>query len=107
MVKHSQSFQNSKFAMLLQYLKREARYRVDFLHVDKYQRFLQIDAIIFRVCVCVYVVFVCVCVCVWSGIPKLPKIRSLLFFLQYLKEVSGKLIFCMQISMKLFQKLIL
>ena len=66
MVKHSQSFQNSKFAMLLQYLKREARYRVDFLHVDKYQRFLQIDAIIFRVCVCACGVCVCLCVCVVS-----------------------------------------
>ena len=79
MVKHSQSFQNSKFAMLLQYLKRESGDGADILHVDKYQRFLQIDAIIFGVCVCV-------CVCAWPAIPKLPKIRSLLFLCNILKK---------------------
>ena len=36
-VKHSQFFQNSKFTMSLQYLKREVRDEVDFLHVDKHQ----------------------------------------------------------------------
>ena len=35
MIKHSQSFQNSKFANL-QYLKKEIRDEVDFLHVDKH-----------------------------------------------------------------------
>ena len=29
--------------MSLQYLKKEVRYEVDFLHVDKHQSFLQID----------------------------------------------------------------
>ena len=43
MVKHSQSFQNSKFAMFLQYLKREVRDEVDFLNADKHQSFLQVD----------------------------------------------------------------
>ena len=42
MVKHSQSFQNSKFAMSLQYLKKEVRDEVDFLHADKHQSFLQV-----------------------------------------------------------------
>ena len=42
-VKHSQSFQNSKFTMYLQYIKKEVRDEVDFLHVDKYQSFLQVD----------------------------------------------------------------
>ena len=42
MVKHSQSSQNSKFAMFLQYLKKEAR-DVDFLHADKHQSFRQVD----------------------------------------------------------------
>ena len=40
---HSQSFQNSKFAMSLQYLKKEVRDEVDFLHADKHQSFLQVD----------------------------------------------------------------
>ena len=46
MVKHSQSYQNSKFAMSLQYLKKEVRDEVDFLHADKHQSFLQGDTII-------------------------------------------------------------
>ena len=36
MIKHSQSSQNSKFAMSLQYLKKEVRDEFDFLHVDKH-----------------------------------------------------------------------
>ena len=43
MVKHSQSSQNSKFAMSLQYLKKEVRDEVDFLHADKHQSELQVD----------------------------------------------------------------
>ena len=36
MVKNSQSFQNSKFAVYLQYLKKEAREDIEFLHADKH-----------------------------------------------------------------------
>ena len=43
MVKHSQSFQNSKFAISLQYLTKEVRDEIDFLHADKHQSLLQID----------------------------------------------------------------
>ena len=43
MAKHSRSFQNTKFAMSLQYLKKEVRDEVDFLHADKHQSFLQVD----------------------------------------------------------------
>ena len=35
--KHSQSSQKSKFTMYLQYLKKEVRDEVGFLHVDKHQ----------------------------------------------------------------------
>ena len=42
MVKHSQSFQNSKFAMSLQYLKKEVRHEVNFLLADKHQSILQV-----------------------------------------------------------------
>ena len=38
-VKHSQSSQNSKFAMSLQYLKKEVKDEVDFLDADKHQSF--------------------------------------------------------------------
>ena len=43
MVKHSQSSQNSKFAMSLQYLKQEVRDEFDFLDADKHQSFRQDD----------------------------------------------------------------
>ena len=39
--------QNSKFAISLQYFKKEFSDEVDFLHVDKYESFLQIDNMIF------------------------------------------------------------
>ena len=42
LVKHSQSSQNSKFAMSWQYLKKEVIEEVDFLHADKHQSFLQV-----------------------------------------------------------------
>ena len=36
MIKHSQSFQNSKFTMSFQHTEKEVRDEVDFLHADKY-----------------------------------------------------------------------
>ena len=42
MVKHSQSSQNSKFAMSLQYLKKEVRDEVNFLHAGKHQSFYKL-----------------------------------------------------------------
>ena len=42
MVKQSQSSQNIKFAMSLQYLQKQVRDEVDFLHADKRQSFLQV-----------------------------------------------------------------
>ena len=41
-VNHSQSSQNSKFTMFLQYLKSEVSDEVNFLHADKYKSLLQI-----------------------------------------------------------------
>ena len=43
MIKHFQSTQSNKFAISLQYLKKEDKDDVDFLHVDKHQSFLQVD----------------------------------------------------------------
>ena len=42
-VKYSKSSQNSKFTLYLQYLNKEVRDKVDFLHADKRQIFLQVD----------------------------------------------------------------
>ena len=43
MVKHSETSQNSKFAMSLQYLEKVVRDEVDFLYADKHQHFLEVD----------------------------------------------------------------
>ena len=43
MFKHSQGSQNSKFVMFLQFLKKEVRDEVDFLHADKHPSFVQVD----------------------------------------------------------------
>ena len=39
MIKHSQSTQGNKFAISLQYLNKEVRDGVHFLHADKHQNF--------------------------------------------------------------------
>ena len=62
---HAQSTQNNKFAMSLEYPKENMRDYVDFLAEDKCQRFRQINTII---------------LVLWLGMPKLPKITSLLVF---------------------------
>ena len=42
-IKHSQSAQSNKFKISLQYLKKEVRNGVDFLHADKHQNFYKLD----------------------------------------------------------------
>ena len=44
--RRAQITQNNKFAISLQYLKKELRDEVDFLHVDKHESLLQIDVMI-------------------------------------------------------------
>ena len=44
--RHAQITQNNKFAIFLQYLKKEVIDEVDFLHVDKLQGLLQINTMI-------------------------------------------------------------
>ena len=60
--RHSQSTQNNKFAISLQYLKKELSDEVDFLLADKHERLLQIDPLILMGMV---------------SIPKVPEISSL------------------------------
>ena len=43
--RYAQSTQNSKFVMSLQYLKKEGRDEVVFMHADKHQTSLQVDRI--------------------------------------------------------------
>ena len=58
--KHAQSTQNNKFAIFLQYLKKDVSDEVDFLHADKHKGLLQIDTMILME----------------ISIPKFPKIAS-------------------------------
>ena len=48
--RHVQSTQDNKFAIPLQYVKEDVRDKVDFLHVDKRQKFLQINSFILGAC---------------------------------------------------------
>ena len=43
MVRHAQITQNKKFAISLQYLKKELNGEVEFLHAGKHEKLLQID----------------------------------------------------------------
>ena len=43
MVKHSQSSQNSKFAVSLQYLRKEVKDEVNFLQADEHESLLNIS----------------------------------------------------------------
>ena len=47
-VKHVQITQNNKFAIFLQYLKKELSDEADFLHADEPESSLQIDTMIFE-----------------------------------------------------------
>ena len=46
MARHAQVTQNNKFAISLQYLKKEVNDEVDFLHVDNHESSLKIDTMI-------------------------------------------------------------
>ena len=47
MARHAQITQNNKFALSLQYHKKEVRDEVDILHANKCESFLQVDTMIF------------------------------------------------------------
>ena len=47
MANHVQISQRNNFAISLQYLKKEVRDEVDFLHADKHESFLQINIVTF------------------------------------------------------------
>ena len=91
--RHAQSTQNNKFAISLQYLKENVKDVVDFLHGDKHQRFLWTDTTNSGMC----------------GLACLnyPNNNFAIYFNIFRKQWVMKLIFCMQISMKVFSKLVL
>ena len=78
MIKHSQSTQSTKFAISLQYLKKEVRDGVHFLHADKHQ-FLQV-VLSFLMEVDRHV--------------QSTQNRNLVIFLQYIKKKMSQLLKC-------------
>ena len=99
MVKHSQSFQNSKFAMSLLYLKQEVRGEVDVLDADKHQSFLQVDFYTLVIKISCKVILSLL----MGMIKHSQSTQSNIFevFLQYLKIKLGmEFIFYMQINIK-------
>ena len=63
MARHVPNYLNNKFAISLQHVKKEVSDAIYFLHAEKHESLLQIDAKIFW--------------WVWSSIPKVPKKASL------------------------------
>ena len=90
--RHAKITQNKKFTVSLQYLKKEVGDEVDFLHSDEHESLLQIDTII-----------------IMGMVKHSQSFQNSKFAmsLQYLKKkLEIKLIFCMQINIKVFYKLI-
>ena len=61
--RHDQISQNTKFAIFLQYFKKEVSDEINFLSADRHASFLQIDTMIYD--------------WGWSSIPNIYKIASL------------------------------
>ena len=93
MARHAQITQNNKFAISLQYLKKELSDEVDFLHADKHEILLQIDSMILM------------------GIVKHSQSSQNSMFTMSLCNISKnklkmKLVFCMEINIKVSEKFI-
>ena len=99
MVRHSQSSPKSNFVMSLQYLRKEVRDEVDFLHADKHQSFLQVD---FKI-LCTKVSYKVVLSLLMGRIKHSQSTQTKKFAisLQYLKKKLGmEFIFYMQKNIK-------
>ena len=88
MIKYSQSTQSNKFAISLQYLKKEVRNGVHFLHADKHQSFYKL-ALSFLMEVARHV--------------QSTQNRKLVIFLQYVKKKVVKLHLCSTLMQKNIQ----
>ena len=99
-VNHSQSLSKSKFVMSFQYLRKEVRDEVDFLHADKHQSFLQVDFNTLGIKVSYKVIL-----SLLMGMIKhsqSTQSNKFAISLQYLKKKLGmEFIFCMQKNIKI------
>ena len=94
--RHAQITQNNKFVISLQYLQKEVRNKVYFLHADKHESFLQIDTMVFDG--------------EGQAFPNFPKLQVCnIFTISYnilKKKLEMKLVFYIQINIKISYKLI-
>ena len=88
MIKNFQSTQSNKFVISMQYLKKEVRDGVHFLHVDKDQSFYKL-ALLFLMEMVRHV--------------QSTQNRKLVIFLQYLKKKVSQLLLCSIIMMQNIQ----
>ena len=88
--RHAQITQNKKFAISLQNLKREVNVEVDFLHAGKHKNLLQFDNMILMEMVKHF---------------QSSQNGKFIMSVQYLKTIEMKLLFRMQISIKVAYKL--
>ena len=79
MIKYAQSTQSNKFTVSLQYLKKEVRNGVHFLHVDKHQSFYKL-ALLLLIEVARYM--------------QNTQNGKLVIFLQYIKKKVPQLLLC-------------
>ena len=98
-VKHSQSSQNTKFAMSLQYLKKEVKYEVDFVHGDKHESFLQVDFNTFSIKVS-YKVILSLSMDMIEHSQSTQSNKFAISLQNLKKEVMNGVQFCMQINIK-------
>ena len=84
--RYTQSSQNNKFAISLQYFKKEVRDKLDFLHEDKHQSFPQANSIFFLPVI--------------ASHAQSNQNGKFVIFLQYLskKEGSDEVDFCMHVN---------
>ena len=91
LARHAQITQNNKFAISLQYFKKEVSDEIDFLHPDKHKSLLQIDTMVLTEMV------------KYSQSSQNNKLA--MYYNISKKKLEMKLLFCMQINVKVSYKL--
>ena len=85
MNKHSQRFQSNKFAIYLQYIKKEVGNGIHFLHADKHQSFYKFIIVLMEV----------------TRHVQSTKNRKLVIFLQYIQKKVSQLLLCLILIQKI------
>ena len=96
--RQAQITQNDKFVVSFQCLKKKVSDKVDFLHADKHEIFLQVDSALWasKFCTRWYYHYWWA----WSNILRVFEATSLQYLYSISKELGMEFIFCMQINIK-------